>query len=362
MSRTLGLAVARLYVGLLLATLAGVTLVFLAVDFGDQQRSLSDLPGAVLLELYVYRGLIAFRQLAPAAMLLAAGATASVLRLRGEWLALQALGVSPLQAFWPIFVLGGLLALGLVAFDDAVVTRAVAKSQAIRPAAWQALGPQQDQQPRWFRFGDTVLEVRGESDGAQLSDVTVYELTPSFALWRRIDVTRLGRTSERTWRAEGVVSHSGGQAEVLAGEPLRLPPEAIEALNVTGQRAEALTFEQLAEQRRVRRALGLPTRNVEFAHHLRIAYPFTGVAAAALAVALALRSNRRGQLTLVLVDGVSISFLLVLLLAVGRTLVLNGRASAAFAAWTPPVGLLAAVIVSWGLGAHARRRRALQPR
>lgn len=352
MSRTLALSVARLYVGILLATLVGVTLVFLAVDFGDQQRSLAELPGPVVFELYAYRALIALRQLAPAAMLLAAGATVSVVRLRGEWLALQALGVSPLQAFWPIFALGSALAAALVLFDDAVVTRAVAQSYAIRPAAWQALGPQQDQQPRWFRFGDAVLEVRGESDGARLTDVTVYELDETFALRRRVDAASLAWTADGRWSAQGVTTHGGAPGE------LRLPAEASEALHVTGQRAEALRFHELAEQRRVRRALGLPTRNHELTHHLRIAYPFTGVAAAALAVLLALRPNRRGQLTLVLVDGVSISFLLVLLLAIGRTLVLNGRANAAVAAWAPPVGLLAVVAAAWALGIAARARAA----
>lgn len=359
MSLTHAGSVARLYLGLLAATLAGVTLVFLAVDFGDQQRSLADLPTAVVAELYGHRALIALRQLAPAAMLLAAGAAVSVVRLRGEWLALQALGVSPWQAFWPIFALGGLLAAGLVAFDDRVVTRAVSESQRIRPAAWQALGPAGDAQPRWFRFDDAILEVRGEADARGFVDVTVYELERPFALRRRLDAKTLRLGEDGAWRAEGLVVHPGAttQAE-LATAPITLPARAREALRVTGQRAEALTLAQLSEQQHVRRALGLPTRSHELTTHLRFAYPFTGVAAAALAVALALRPSRRGQLTLVLVDGVAISFLLVLLLAVGRTLVLNGRAAPAVAAWAPPVGLLLVVAALWAQGALGRRRSA----
>ena len=103
----------------------------------------------------------------------------------------------------------------------------------------------------------------------------------------------------------------------------------------------------ILDQQQIRAKLGLPTQRFWLALHNRFAYPMTGVGAAMLAVALALRPNRRGHLTLAIVEGLLVAVVLFAFMLVGKMLVLGERVPALVAAWAPMLGLLGASAMLW---------------
>lgn len=363
MSRTLFGYVAKLYLLLFAGALGAVLVIFLVADFGDRLRMFLDRPYADVALLYANKAVVALHQLAPAAMLLAAGATVSTLRRRGEWTAMQAVGASRWTIVAPIALCTGALALGLVAFDELAVTDAGTRVDTLLAERFDEhvdyrvyYAPKQ-----WFRVGDDVFHVRGdaERDGT-LHDVTVFRMDRDFELRSRLDAEALRPLGGARWALEGVVQRDflpGGaspRAEAAHLE-LELPGTSPSSFAIRAGRPELMRLRELVRQERIRASVGLPTQRFWLAVHNRFAYPLTGLAAAMLAVALGLRPARQGHLTMALVEGLIVAVLLFSLILVGKTLVLAGHLPAWVAAWGPIVGLLAAVVALW-LRAEGRLR------
>jgi len=91
------------FVKLFGATLGGVVLLYLTVDFADRAGSFWGRAwGKAVLELYWNKGAVVAYQLAPAALIIAAALLATLLARRGELTALFALGVRPWRLAAPI--------------------------------------------------------------------------------------------------------------------------------------------------------------------------------------------------------------------------------------------------------------------
>jgi lipopolysaccharide export system permease protein len=123
-------------------------------------------------------------------------------------------------------------------------------------------------------------------------------------------------------------------------------------------RPEQMRLSELNEQIRTRTEVGLPTRQFSLGYHNRFAYPFAGLPAALLAVGLALRPNRKGNLTTAMVEGLIVAVTLWGLMVVCRTLVLAERLSPAIAAWAPFVVLAVAAALLWHRLQSGSRRSA----
>ncbi len=91
----------------------------------------------------------------------------------------------------------------------------------------------------------------------------------------------------------------------------------------------------LASQIGVRRRLGQPTAEFELERHNRLAYPLAGVPGVLLAVAFALRPNRKGHIAAALLEAVGISMLFWGTQGVTWALGLSGLVAPWFAAWAP---------------------------
>ncbi|MBE2253366.1 MAG: LptF/LptG family permease [Myxococcus sp.] len=365
MSATLFRLIARLYLGLFALALLGVVLVYLVADFGDRLNVFLNHTVADVAELYWYKSLMTLHQLSPAAMLLAAGATASVLRQRAEWTAMQALGASRWTVVAPVLVSAGVVAAGLMAFDEAVVTKAGERVDGLmvnRFGRWGDYGffyfPKQ-----WFRVGSDIVHVRGESEpSGRLRDVTVYRLRPGFQLSARVDADALESRGGDLWAlfdaverrfAEDGTSTLERSAELL----MSLAGSDPQTFRIRQGRPEQMPLADLRTQQVIRAKVGLPVERFLLAMHNRFAYPLTGVAAALLALSLALRPARRGHLTLALIEGLLVSLALFAFMLMGKALVLGEHVSPGFAAWAPVVGL---VVLGGGLWAVSEGQ--LRPR
>lgn len=348
--RTLCRAYLISFIGIFLTVLA----IFLVADFVDRAKAYTGPNWMIdVAILYLHKAVVATQQLAPAAMLLAAGVTVSTWRKRGEITALQSLGFGPASLYVPILVCASTIAIGLILFDERVVVHSSRQVDEITVKRFNRWGdwrfyftPKQ-----WFRRGELIFHLRGGDVETGFQDATVLELTPDFELDRRIDAkgmrflegTRwlLTDVKERTFLPEGKLQLREFEETTydfgVEGRAFRIRPG----------RPEQMGFVQLEEQILARAEVGLVTRNFELALHNRFAYPLAGIPAALLAVGLALRPNRRGHLTLAMVEGLFITMGLYGLMVVFKTLVTSERMLPALAAWLPATLLLISAAALW---------------
>jgi lipopolysaccharide export system permease protein len=339
--------------------LAAVVALFLVVDFAENASVFTG-PGWVraVLALYAYRSAVVASQTAPAAMLFAAAITASDLRRSREYTALRALGLGPWRVAVPALAVAALVALGAGWVGDAVVVEASARADEIMATRFHraGAGAGAHERKRWFRGrgGHRIYHLRAGDDEASFERVTVLEVSEAFRLARRIDAARmtpgaaagewvLDDVSERTFQEDGSVALSVAPRRTYRFE------EDPGAFAVRPGRPAQMRRAVLREQIALRERLGLPARDFTLEWHNRTSYPLATIPAALLALAIALRRDRRGHVTAALVESVGVSLVFWALQAVCWSLAVSGRLPPVLAAWLPDGLLLAA-----GIGAIRR--------
>ncbi len=355
-----------MYLRLASTIFGGVLTVFLVADFVDRAKSYTG-PNWIrdVLVLYGYKALVAGHQLAPAALLLGAGALVAVLRSKGELTAIQALGFSRWTLYGPVLLVSCTVAVGLVFLDESVVGRASRRVDEITTLRFHRWGDWRSffGRKQWFRQGDRILHLQDGSGDEGFRGVTVLTLDSSFALTERMEADTMTHVEGTRWRLTGVAVRSfGGRA----GSTIRSLPDGVfdlgverSDLSIRPGRPEQMSSRILEEQIRARRRVGLPDRLFSLALHNRLAVPLMAVPAALLALALALRTGRQG-ITAVLMQGLLVTLALWGLMVVARGLVVGGRLAPEVAAWTPVVvlGVTAVALARWPQ-ARPRLRRVL---
>ena len=345
----------RMYLRLTATIFGGVLTVFLVADFVDRAKSYTG-PNWVrdVVVLYGYKAVVAGHQLAPAALLLGAGALVAVLRSKGELTAIQALGFSRWTLYGPVLLVSVVMAAGLVVLDEKVVGRAGRRVDEITTLRFHRWGDWRSFYGRkqWFRQGDSILHLQEGNADEGFRGVTVLTLDASFALRERLEADTMAYLSGTSWRLTGVSLRS---FEGQAGSKIHTLPDGVFDLGVARSdlsirpgRPEQMSAAVLVEQIRARRTVGLPDRLFSLALHNRVAVPLMAVPASLLALALALRAGRQG-ITGVLMQGLLVTLALWGLMVVARGLVVGGRLAPALAAWAPVVllGLIAFALARW---------------
>jgi lipopolysaccharide export system permease protein len=340
-----------------LGALAGVVLLYLAVDFVDNSGAFSG-PGwlRAVLDLYANKAAVVTHMVAPAAILLGTSMAVSGLRATREWTAMRALGLGPWRVGAPVITVTLVLGLALVVLHDAVGVHAALRAEEIRSVrfgrgsdAGRYLASREPN--RWFRGRDgrRIYDLRGHTPDGGFLNVTVLEVDDRFRLVRRIDASHMTPAGGE-WLLEDVLDRSFGPSGDMKVEryPERQyrfdePPEAFAV--VPGKPAE-LRWRTLVAQIDLRRRLGLPTVELELERDNRLAYPFAGVSGAVLALALALRRNRKGHVSAALVEAVGVSLAFWGAQGISWALALSGRVPTVVAAWAPNALFLSAGVLA----------------
>jgi lipopolysaccharide export system permease protein len=344
----------------ILGALAGVTAIFLAIDYVDNSGSYTSVPGWIpqVLTLYANMAVVVVRQLAPAAMLLGAGIAVSSFRQTREYTALRAAGLGPWRLAVPVVAIVLAFGLGLVVLHDAVGVRAAERVQEIRAYVFDKGGDRRALEaaraPKaWFRGQDgrRIYHLRRAHEGGGFAFVTVLELTPDFRLARRIDA-ELMRPDGDGWVLERVIDRTfqpDGTLDVVKAPSRRYTfDEPPDAFRLRPGEPSQMRWAALVEQIAVRGRLGLPTAKFELERDGRLAYPLAGVPGALLAIALALRANRKGHVSAALLESVGVSLLFWGVQGVTTALGLSGRVPPAVAAWIPDAVFLLAGVAAVG--------------
>jgi lipopolysaccharide export system permease protein len=345
--------VARRTLGATLAALAGVVAIYLAVDFVDNSAGFGG-PGWIpaVLELYANKAAVVVRQVAPAAMLLGASIAVSTFRKTREYTAMRAVGLGPWRLAVPVLAVTLGLGVALVLVHDVIGVRAAERAEEIGSLRFGRGGDRRrflaSREPkRWFRGADgrRIYNLRGHLRGGGFERVTVLEVDPEFRLVRRIDAGAM-RPEGDAWRLEDVQDRTfdedGEQRLERAAARVYRFDEPPEAFSVVPGRPSQMRWETLLRQIDVRRRLGLPVVEFRLERYNRLAYPLAGVPGALLALALALRRNRKGHVSSALVESVGVSIAFWGVQGVSWALGLSGQVGPAVAAWAPNALFLAA--------------------
>jgi lipopolysaccharide export system permease protein len=344
--------VARRVLGATLLSLAAVVGVFLAVDFVDASARFSG-PGVVgaVLELYANKAAVVAYQVAPAALLLGAAIAVSGLRQTREWTALRSVGIGPWRVAAPVLAVALLFAIsGIVLYDAAGVRAAerVEEIQAVRFGRGAGSYVAWREPKRWFRGvdGRRVYHLRGLLATGGFERVTVYELTPEFELGRRIDAVQMVPGANQSWTLQDVEIRTFlPEGDITVERAQRRTfrfPEPPEAFAVAPGRPAQLRWSTLLQQLAIREQLGLPSASFALERYNRLAYPLAGVPGVLVAIALALRRNRKGNIAAALLEAVGVSLVIWSAQGVTWAMGLSGRVTPALAAWAPDVLFLVA--------------------
>lgn len=348
---------ARRTLAAVVAALAGVVAIFLAVDFVDNSAGFGG-PGWVpaVLQLYAYKIPVVVRMVAPAAMLLGAGIAVSTFRNTREYTAMRASGLGPWRLAVPVLAVTFGLGVALVVLHDVVGVRAEARAEEINALRFGRGGDKrrflEAREPkRWFRGKDgrRIYNLRGALPGGGFERVTILEVDPGFRLARRIDALRM-RADGDAWILEDVEDRTfleGGEMRLERAPSRRYAfDEPPEAFSVAPGRPSQMRWGTLIRQIDLRRRLGLPVVEFQLERYNRLAYPFAGVPGALVALALALRRNRRGHVSTALVESVGVSLAFWGVQGVSFALGLSGHVAPWVAAWAPNVLFLGAGVLA----------------
>jgi lipopolysaccharide export system permease protein len=344
-------SVARLAAGIFLALALALVALFLVIDFGDWLRLYTGKPPGDVALLYWYRSHLALVQFAPAALVLTGGLTITLIRRRGEWTALKALGASPMAVLRPVLVVSLTGALALVAFQEFVVSRSgpnVDRIMLERFGRWgdfmSVYTPR-----RWFRAGSWLINVRGAAADDHLEDVRLFELGADGRLVRWLEGSRLTYAAENRWSLDGAteLALDGAEArpELRRGALDLALPLRPEITRLAVGRPEWLPVSTLGDQVAVLGSLQLPTEPTRFAIHQRGTNLLVTALAALLTALLALGGRGRPSIPLALISGGVLYGALFVLGMISRSLALNGHLAVPVAAWLLPGALAVAVVV-----------------
>ena len=354
------------------ATLGGVVLLYLVIDFADRAHGYRGRAwGRAVLELYANKAAVVGYQLAPAALIIAAALLVTLLARRGELTALFALGVSPVRIAAPVAAFAAALAGALFLLGEKVVVRADARVEEITVKRFNRWGD-------WATYHVGSFWVRGHHGrifhiGGQSGDgfdlVTVLEIGEpageagarrDFRLTRRILAARMEPLPDGRWRLldatetrYALTAEPGGDiSERHADALLEDFPETPGDFALRSGRPRQLPWRQLREQTQRREAAGQPSREYALAMAERVAQPVQAIPAALAALSLTFRTSRRRKrvpLAGAVALGIALSLLLWAVSVVAHAVSLSGALSPLIAGALPGAASLVLVLLSLAL-------------
>ncbi len=296
-------------------------------------------------------------QAAPMACLLATLVSLVLLSRHGEITALRSGGLSLARLVRP-FLLGGLaVAAVTVPTQEFLAPRGMAvhnevKHVRIKGKPRNTLVKRED---LWVRSGDRIVHVARIADDGTLRGVSVATMADG-RLKERLDAPS-ARWNGRTWQAAEAERRVFGPDGRLTTEVLRdaaLPIGVAPGDLALGRtRPDELSWRELRERMRKRRAQGLDTRNLEVGLWAKTSLPFVSVLMPLLAFPFGIRGGgRKGGVAVAVVWGVGLGFAYWLVVGVGLSLGKTGALPPPVAAWA---GNLVFTAVGAGLLVRAER-------
>ena len=290
-------------------------------------------------------------QITPLAVLLAVLVTFSLLQRSSELVAMKATGISIYRLVIPVFIIAGILACGLFAFDQYYLPQANRKQEALRNVikgrpAQTTLNPNE----KWI-FGqqhngepDHIFYYQFfDPDENAFANLSLFEFDAnSFGLTKRIFASRAAwNPAARQWEFEnGWVRTMHGADETgfrefqhatfadMQEDPGYFKKEALQS--------QEMNFGQLRRYIGDLQQSGFDTMRLRVQLNRKLADPLAAIVMAVLAVPFALSMGRRGSLTGV-ASAIGIAACYWVLLGLFGAMGGGNLLPASIAAWSPDI-------------------------
>lgn len=323
-----------------LLILAGLAVLFLAVDFLAKASSLS-LPLNKILVLYLLKIPEALKQFVPVACLMATLLVVAAMSKQNEVIALYASGISSLRVASTF--IGAVAAISAVSFSlfDPLVPILEKKRQLFeRGATPQATNFLEFNKERfWYRSGKVVYNV-GQFDPSknELKNINLFVLSSGGGLSHKIQAKKAIYQNNSWLLKDGfVVSYSNGpfpQVETFI-EKTDLIPEKPSDYKTLEVHPETMQLAELRKFIRRNQSYGLDTTRQQVSYHERLAMVFTPIIFVLLGISFTLKPLKTHSVA----KGVGFCFLVVFIYLVIFRLTVSigkeGHIPAFVAGWTP---------------------------
>jgi lipopolysaccharide export system permease protein len=282
-------------------------------------------------------------QLTPLAFLLASVLTFSRLHRGNEITAIRAGGIAPLRLAYPLFLIGMIGALMLLAAQEYLLpytnelSRLVWHTRIQRKKMPTRLGRFKQGQI-WYRTGNRIWSIQLSKPLQQrLLGVTLYALDASGAIHQRYDAAEARRDASgwtlyqgtlRVFRPDGTFT-----LERFAQRRLEVPERLADMIAVQKQPEEMSAREVLAYAKQLRQR-GLPAARFVTEWYGRFAYAAACILMAGFGIPLALRLNRSGGMVRAIGLTVCSGFSYWVVYSMAMALGYNGQFPPLVAAWS----------------------------
>ena len=340
-SKRLAFYLAKLFVLRSLAVLAALVIILQTLDLLGESGKILRHPGNGDAELWQYVSLRVpqlVSRFLPFAVLLGTLITLATLNQNSEIVSMKAAGISAHQIVAPLVVASIAIAAVTFAFQERIVTRAIATLDTWEAVDYGPMPPEsRTSQNVWVRHGEDLIFARlvsGRGTGTRLRDVRIYDRSGGTLM--SILTATSGRPQGDAWLLEDVERFEVGNTRVtripavIFGEGV--DPTRFTLSNVDPDQKDFRALQDAIDQMK---AAGRPTSALEAGLWHKVSGPLSVLLMPLLAGVAAFGLARSGQLFLRVVLGMALGFAYFVAdnfaLAMGNF----GAYPPALAAWAP---------------------------
>jgi lipopolysaccharide export system permease protein len=319
--------------------------IYFVVDFFEKIDDVleTNLPLSLAFEYFFLKLPFIAQQGVPMGVLMGTLITLGLAARSNELTALKASGASPLLVVGPVILVALLLSVVDFALAEYVVPLTSTRANHI----WHTKGKNHSaqssftQEKFWYKSGQTLYNIRVLHAKRQMMEgVTIYIFDRNFELVKRLDAHR-GEWDGEAWIfSEGVFLHRTADGSFAMERfrerrmELKERPDSFQHLE---KAPEEMTLAELGRYVAKIRSEGYDATRYLVDFHSKIAFPFTSVIMALLAIGVALFQGKRGGIAVGVTVSVALAFVYILVFQLLLSVGYAGNLHPLLAAWAPNV-------------------------
>jgi lipopolysaccharide export system permease protein len=322
-------------------TLAAFLAIYVLADFFDRIDNFLkyDASLSAILRSFIFKLPLVVSQVTPMAVLAGTLVGLGLLARQNEFVALRACGVSTWQVLVPLLAVGGLVSVGIFAWNETVVPYSSRRWHEVDDIEIRkhSVATVFTGREVWYHGKAGFYNIGFVAPRKHvLYGLTVFQIDPTFRPVRMIEADS-ATWDGRHWRLDDATARVLEQGEWRA-VPLQSIgfelPETPDDFAVAYHEAEEFSFAMLSRQIRDLRRKGVDASESLVDLHLKIALPAASMILMLVAVPLAVRGTRVSSMTAGIGLGFGMGFAYFIVLGLARALGQSSTIPPVLAAWS----------------------------
>lgn len=300
----------------------------------------NSVPFSLILKYYLCSIPLIFYQVTPFAVLLCSFITVGIFNRHNEIMALKAHGVSLFRVLHVFIMVSAAVFLFSLWLQEYVLPYTNSQVKEIKNINIKGKSPSKlfKKYHFWYRTLDAIYNVDFfDPEKNTLQKITILYFNPQFSLERRIDA------HSATWQNDGWLLFNVTERIFLpdgSTKAFPIPSKKVslqktpEDFRTSRKEAEEMSISGIRNFIKKMRSEGYPTTAYEVEMHSKVSYAFVSVIMCLIAIPVALRIGRGGDMAIGIAVSVAVGFLYWLFYAFCLSLGKSGALPPLVAAWT----------------------------